>query len=78
MRNDPPAGLDDYIHDIGQFPVKAENVRKFKYVYGEDEDTFQNHQIEDYEIDGKKHTIDIPPLVASAIVTEFMLEHPGL
>lgn len=76
-RNTTPAGLDDYIHDIGQFPaVKAENVRKFMYVYGEDEDTFQNHQIEDYEIDGKKHTIDIPPSAASAIATEFMLEHP--
>ena len=24
MRNARPAGLDDYIHDIGKFPVKAE------------------------------------------------------
>ena len=75
-RNDPPAGLDDYIHDIGQFPVSAENVRKFMYVYNHSEDAFQNHQIADYEINGEKHTIDVPPLVASAIVTEFMKEHP--
>ena len=75
-RNDPPAGLDDYIHDIGQFPVSAENVRKFMYVYDHSEDAFQNHQIADYEINGEKHTIDVPPLVASAIVTEFMKEHP--
>ena len=25
-RNDPPAGLDDYIHDIGQFPVLVEAI----------------------------------------------------
>ena len=76
MRNSPPAGLGDYIHDIGQFPVSAENIRKFMYVYDEREDAFQNHQIADYEINGEKHTIDVPPLVASAIVTEFMKNHP--
>ena len=35
MRNDPPAGLDDYIHDIGQFLVSAANVKKFMYIYDE-------------------------------------------
>ena len=75
-RNDPPAGLDEYIHDIGKFPVQLENVKKFKYVYDENESAFQGHQIADVELDGKKHTVDVPPSVASAIVTEFMMEHP--
>ena len=75
-RNAPPAGLDEYIHDIGKYPVQLENVKKFKYVYDENESAFQGHQIADVELDGKKHTVDVPPAVASAIVTEFMMEHP--
>jgi len=46
------------------------------YVYNHSEDAFQNHQIADYEINGEKHTIDVPPSVASAIVTEFMKNYP--
>ena len=75
-RNDPPAGLGEYIHDIGKFPVQLVNVKKFKYVYDENESAFQGHQIADVELDGKKHTVDVPPAAASAIVTEFMMEHP--
>ena len=55
-RNDPPAGLDDYIHDIGKFPVQLENVKKFKYVYDENESAFQGHQIADVEISMVKST----------------------
>ena len=72
----PPAGMDDYIHDIGQFPVKTENLRKFAYHYNEDLDAFKGHEIIDHEIDGVKHTIPVPPTVASKIALSFMQEHP--
>ena len=52
-RNDPPASLEDHIHDIGKCPVQPENVKKFQYVYDENQSAFQGHQIADYELDGK-------------------------
>ena len=72
----PPSGMDDYIHDIGQFPVQTENLRKFAYHYNEDLDAFKGHEIIDHEINGVKHNIPVPPTVASKIALTFMLEHP--
>ena len=68
--------MDDYIHDIGTFPVKVEDLRKFAYHYNQDLDAFKGHEIMDHEINGVKHNIPVPPAVASKIALSFMRDHP--
>ena len=70
-----PANLDDTHWNLSEYPIRQENIDKFKYIYNTSTPAFFGHQTTT-RIDGKEHKVTIPRDIAQHIVAQFMLEHP--